>query len=556
MNTNSTGKIQTIANVEILSNELMVQPDMNANISSGGGTLRRSHKSSSNSGNNGGILTPATPNKKSIATISAMAVTPTSGPVAGTPYMSGKHGQQIHSILKNKNHGGGSGAGQGGAGNCHVNLIAVDSAGIAQVVGQEPNPILPPKMYKNTSKYPVQSGGHQSTKIHTITRPNDLTTSSSQFSLLSINGGSKGQPQQSQYQQPTQLRTNIQGTLYNTKSLPRSGRVLDGEDGKSRISYRDHQQQHQQQQQQQQLQQSNNYPGNPSSTHTLPKNHHAQSQAQQIYGKITTSSRSVLNDVVNKVPSVINIPMPMPIPAQQQQQQQQLMPSSQPQKSSMSGSASLVKMSNSKSSLCNSEIGDGLMVEQVSGCHSNSGTLKKKKEINANEKLISSSNKNSSSSSSSNSSHHHVGCGNSLISSVAITVTTTSTSTSTLSCSTIDHGLHSSSCAQAQAGNGKPLPILTTSTNCTNPKEHFLPNDTSLDDDYLSECENCKAAGSGSRYYMDDEELDELPQQETMTLQRKLINQSNLDAMNDDNDQQSYYRVSSTLPTNTNKKIP
>ena len=101
----------------------------------------------------------------------------------------------------------------------------------------------------------------------------------------------------------------------------------------------------------------------------------------------------------------------------------------------------------------------------------------------------------------------------------------------------------------------KPLPILTTSTNCTNPKEHFLPNDTSLDDDYLSECENCKTAGSGSRYYLDDEELDELPAQETMTLQRKLINQSNSDQMNDDSEQ-NYYRVSSTLPTNTNKKNP
>lgn len=96
----------------------------------------------------------------------------------------------------------------------------------------------------------------------------------------------------------------------------------------------------------------------------------------------------------------------------------------------------------------------------------------------------------------------------------------------------------------------KPLPILTTSTNCTNPKEHFLPSETSLDDDYLSECENCKTAGQGSRYYLDDEELDELPLQETMTLQRKLMNES------DENDQQNYYRVSSTLPTNTNKKIP
>lgn len=96
----------------------------------------------------------------------------------------------------------------------------------------------------------------------------------------------------------------------------------------------------------------------------------------------------------------------------------------------------------------------------------------------------------------------------------------------------------------------KPLPVLTTSTNCVNPKEHFLPNEGSLDDDYLSECENCKTAGHGSRYYLNDEELDELPPQETMTLQRKMMNE------NDENDVQNYYRVSSTLPSSTNKKNP
>lgn len=94
----------------------------------------------------------------------------------------------------------------------------------------------------------------------------------------------------------------------------------------------------------------------------------------------------------------------------------------------------------------------------------------------------------------------------------------------------------------------KPLPVLTTTTNCVNPKEHFLPNEGSLDDDYLSECENCKTAGHGSRYYLNDVELDELPPQETMTLQRKMMNE------NDENDLQSYYRVSSTLPSSTNKK--
>lgn len=87
-----------------------------------------------------------------------------------------------------------------------------------------------------------------------------------------------------------------------------------------------------------------------------------------------------------------------------------------------------------------------------------------------------------------------------------------------------------------------PLPVCTTSKNCSNPKQHFLPNDTSIDDEYLSECENCKSA-HGSRYYL-DEELIESPQ-ETMTLQRK---------PQDNEDEQGYYRTSQTLPTNNKQK--
>jgi hypothetical protein len=89
----------------------------------------------------------------------------------------------------------------------------------------------------------------------------------------------------------------------------------------------------------------------------------------------------------------------------------------------------------------------------------------------------------------------------------------------------------------------KPLPVLTTSNNCANPVLHFLPNDTSLDDEYLSECENCKSA-HGSRYYL-EEEVEE--PQETMTLQRKMPDDK-------EEDQHNYYRVSATLPSNTNKK--
>lgn len=54
------------------------------------------------------------------------------------------------------------------------------------------------------------------------------------------------------------------------------------------------------------------------------------------------------------------------------------------------------------------------------------------------------------------------------------------------------------------------LPVCTTSRNCLNPKEHYLPTDTSLEDDYLSECENCKFAQS-SKYYLDTKALKALP---------------------------------------------
>uniref|UniRef100_A0A336MKT7 CSON001524 protein n=1 Tax=Culicoides sonorensis TaxID=179676 RepID=A0A336MKT7_CULSO len=99
----------------------------------------------------------------------------------------------------------------------------------------------------------------------------------------------------------------------------------------------------------------------------------------------------------------------------------------------------------------------------------------------------------------------------------------------------------------SSSDNNKPLPVLTTSTNCTNPKQHFLPNDTSLDDDYLSECENCKTA-HGSKYYLDEEVEGET--METMTLQRKMPETNECD------EQQGYYRVSATLPSNTNKQKP
>jgi hypothetical protein len=214
MNANSGGKIQTIANSELMGISTEVEMTGTIISSGGSGTLRRSHKSSSNS--SGSNAMPTTPNKKSIATISipSSANQSTAGSTPGyyTPKMEIKHQpsssqpQQIHSILKNKNHSG-----------CHVNVINVtDGSG-------EKNPTLPPKMYKTpeschrTLKIPTSSSGpptpSSSKQIHTISRPNELTTSSSQFSLLSINSGSSSQKYQQspqQYQQPTQLRTNIQ----------------------------------------------------------------------------------------------------------------------------------------------------------------------------------------------------------------------------------------------------------------------------------------------------------------------------------------------------------
>ena len=209
MNQSSGGKIQTITNSEMMNIAAELLPPSGHNesggshISSGGsGTLRRSHKSSSSGSNNGNGVLPSTPNKKSIATISIASPIQqsTAGSTPGyyTPKMELKHPtpqppqQQIHSILKNKNHSG-----------CHV-INVTDAV-------NEQNPILPPKMYKSSSSGPSTPGG--SKQIHTISRPNELTSSSSQFSLLSINSSSQKYQQQSpqyQHQQPMQLRTNIQ----------------------------------------------------------------------------------------------------------------------------------------------------------------------------------------------------------------------------------------------------------------------------------------------------------------------------------------------------------
>lgn len=108
----------------------------------------------------------------------------------------------------------------------------------------------------------------------------------------------------------------------------------------------------------------------------------------------------------------------------------------------------------------------------------------------------------------------------------------------------------SSARSRGSSTPNKQLPVCTTSKNCLNPNEHFLPNDTSLDDDYLSECENCKIAQS-AKYYLDSElssgsAASSLPQ-ETMTLQRKSLEETK------EEPHDSYYRSSHTLPSNAKK---
>lgn len=132
------------------------------------------------------------------------------------------------------------------------------------------------------------------------------------------------------------------------------------------------------------------------------------------------------------------------------------------------------------------------------------------------------------------------------------TVATTNTSTTVSTCQMPSYP-QSSSRSRGSTSSSTPhkqLPVCTTSKNCLNPNEHFLPNDTSLDDDYLSECENCKIAQS-AKYYLDAEltgggAASSLPQ-ETMTLQRKSLEETK------EEPHDSYYRSSHTLPSNAKK---
>lgn len=87
----------------------------------------------------------------------------------------------------------------------------------------------------------------------------------------------------------------------------------------------------------------------------------------------------------------------------------------------------------------------------------------------------------------------------------------------------------------------KSLPVYTTSENCSNPREHNLLKEGSTEDDYLSVCENCN--------FVDQSNGDqEMEPQGTMTLHR------NMNEKEADDPSNSYYRTSTTLPTNTKQK--
>lgn len=320
----------------------------------------------------------------------------------------------------------------------------------------EPNPVLPPKLYKSIHK---QGGGtstgnfmnqlqqtprhdsyYSNSKIHTITRPSETA----QFSILSDRNST----------QMSSLRFRHKTVLSST-SLPRTESAHSGVDKLTTFSSKP--------------------PMSGQSTivqygnNTLPKN-----------GKNASGSR--ITEVVNKVPSVITLP--------------------HPQSGTLRSTVSYTSIDSSN--------GAGGVHQQSQPSRSKShspATTPKTPSTPTNPHRLSSHNNDSSN-----------GNGGSGV-------------------------FYSTKAGKSE----KPLPVLTTSTNCTNPKQHFLPNDTSLDDEYLSECENCKTA-HGSRYYLDEEEIEET--RETMTLQRKIMPEIEND------EQQNYYRVSSTLPTNTSKKPP
>nr|QKV49918.1 mucin-12 [Locusta migratoria] len=96
-------------------------------------------------------------------------------------------------------------------------------------------------------------------------------------------------------------------------------------------------------------------------------------------------------------------------------------------------------------------------------------------------------------------------------------------------------------------GKGPSLDSSNTACSCSFqclPPPPVLPTDDN--DDYRSECENCKSTPHGSSYYLDEEGEGDTPQQETMTLHRRPEHDETAE-------QRGYYRTSLTLPTNTRR---
>ncbi|CAB0034004.1 unnamed protein product [Trichogramma brassicae] len=89
--------------------------------------------------------------------------------------------------------------------------------------------------------------------------------------------------------------------------------------------------------------------------------------------------------------------------------------------------------------------------------------------------------------------------------------------------------------------------------SCNNGQAAAAPAISTIhDDDYRSECENCKSA-SASRYYAGNEDELVASPRETMTLQRRPA-AADAEAHRPNNSTCQYYRTCHTLPTNTKQQ--
>lgn len=369
----------------------------------------------------------------------------------------------------------------------------------------EPNPVLPPKLYKSGKH---GAGGHtprhdsyySNSKIHTITRPSETA----QFSILNDRNSA----------QMSSLRFRHKPQNGLSTSLPRTESAHSGVDRLTTFGH---------------PVTSSSVSGKP------PSGSHCQSTMVVQYGNNTLPKNgkhgpasSRISDVVNKVPSVITLPHP----------QSAVATSSCTLRSSASSLSSIdAAVAAATNMMMTQHVPSSAHHSQHnSKSHSPATTPKTPTTPTSHHSMHDQQ------------SHHYGGEVNHGAGGAYYSSSSSKMSSLSSGQATMVAGATGKSLATSSSSTDKPLPVLTTSTNCTNPKQHFLPNDTSLDDEYLSECENCKTA-HGSRYYLDEEEVEET--RETMTLQRKMMPETESEEQ-----LQNYYRVSSTLPTNTSKKPP